>query len=100
VPKAAKSAVSMHAMATRRKNISIAVSDGSPAEPIGRTSRPRGYFGIETIGVATLGAFSTNVSACSGVIRSSWIACDFQALPAEQRMIGLRDARLPSMNTI
>jgi hypothetical protein len=35
-----------------------------------------------------------------GVIRSSWIACDFQALPAEQRMIGLRDARLPSMDTI
>jgi hypothetical protein len=31
VPIAAKSAVSMPAMATTRKNISIAVSDGSPA---------------------------------------------------------------------
>jgi hypothetical protein len=30
----------MHAMATTRKNISIAVSDGSPAEPIGRTMPP------------------------------------------------------------
>jgi hypothetical protein len=40
VAKAAKSAVSMHAMATTRKNISIAVSDGSLAEPIGRTMPP------------------------------------------------------------
>jgi hypothetical protein len=40
VPIAAKTAVSMHAMATRRKNTSIAVSDGSPAEPIGRTMPP------------------------------------------------------------
>jgi hypothetical protein len=40
VAKAAKSAVSMHAMATTRKNISTAVSDGSPAEPIGRTMPP------------------------------------------------------------
>jgi hypothetical protein len=30
----------MHAMAITRKNISIAVSDGSPAEPIGRTMPP------------------------------------------------------------
>jgi len=40
VAKAAKSAVSMHAMAITRKNISIAVSDGSPAEPIDRTMPP------------------------------------------------------------
>jgi hypothetical protein len=52
VPIAAKTAVSMHAMATRRKNTSIAVSDGSPAEPIGRTMPPaRGSFGIFAIGV-------------------------------------------------
>jgi hypothetical protein len=40
VPTAAKTAVSMHAMATRRKNTSIAVSDGSRAGPIGRTMPP------------------------------------------------------------
>jgi hypothetical protein len=40
VPTAAKTAVSMHAMATRRKNTTIAVSDGSRAGPIGRTMPP------------------------------------------------------------